>query len=72
MGIGAGRNQDVSRAGLGPVSGIAALSPFAIDYTFERIKRLEREVGRLKEEIRQGRDPGAVDAHNAGSAPLEQ
>ena len=35
------------------------------DYTFDRIERLEREVGRLKEELRQSRDPGAVDAHNA-------
>ena len=33
------------------------------DYTLDRIERLEQEVGRLKEELRQSRDPAAVDAH---------
>ena len=37
----------------------------SFDYTLDRIERLEREVGRLKEEMRQSRDPGAVDAQNA-------
>ena len=31
----------------------------SFDYTLDRIERLEREVGRLKEEMRQSRDPGA-------------
>jgi HAMP domain-containing protein len=44
----------------------------SFDYTLDRIERLEREVGRLKEEMRQSRDPGAVDAHNASAAALEQ
>ena len=30
-------------------------------YTFDRIERLEREVGRLQEKLRQSRDPRAVD-----------
>jgi HAMP domain-containing protein len=33
----------------------------SLDYTLDRIERLEREIGRLKEELRQSRDPGAVD-----------
>jgi HAMP domain-containing protein len=44
----------------------------SFDYTLDRIERLEREVGRLKEEMRQSRDPGAVDAHNASAAAPEQ
>ena len=40
-------------------------------YMFDRIERLEREVGRLQEELRQSRGPGAVDAHNASAAALE-
>lgn len=43
----------------------------SLDYTLDRIERSEREVGRLKEELRQSRDPGAVDAHNASAAALE-
>ena len=50
----------------------AMSSSSGFDYTLDRIERLEREVGRLKEEVRQSRDPGAVDAHNAGGAALEQ
>jgi hypothetical protein len=41
-------------------------------HTLDRIERLEREVGRLKEEVRLGRDPGAGDAHNASGAVREQ
>ncbi len=44
----------------------------SFDYTLDRIERLEREVGRLREEMRQSRNPGAVDPHNAGGAALEQ
>ena len=39
----------------------------SFDYTLDRIERLEREVGQLKEELRQSRDTGSVDAHS-GSA----
>lgn len=38
------------------------------DYTLDRIERLEREVGRLREELRQSRDTGPVDAHNDSAA----
>jgi hypothetical protein len=44
----------------------------SFDYTLDRIERLEREVGGLKEEMRQSWDPGAVDAHNAGAPVREQ
>jgi hypothetical protein len=50
----------------------AMSSSSGFDYTLDRIERFEREVGRLKEEIRQSRDPGAVDAHNAGAAARGQ
>ena len=34
-------------------------SSTSFDYMLDRIERLKREVGRLKEEMRQGRAPGA-------------
>jgi hypothetical protein len=42
----------------------------SVDHALDRIDRLEREVEQLKEELRQGRDTGPVDAHN-GDAGLE-
>ena len=50
---------------------LQSLESTSFDYTLDRIERLEREVGRLKEEVRQSRDPGAVDADNASDAALE-
>ena len=47
---------------------LQAMEYTSFDYTLDRIERLEREVGRLKEELRQSRDPGAVDAQNASAA----
>ena len=44
---------------------LQAMESTSFDYTLDRIERLEREVGRLKEELRQGGDPGARNAHNA-------
>jgi HAMP domain-containing protein len=41
---------------------LQSLEYSSFDYTHDRIERLEREVGRLKEELRQSRDPKAVDA----------
>ncbi|MBY0380364.1 MAG: hypothetical protein K2W78_00360 [Xanthobacteraceae bacterium] len=38
---------------------LQAIDSTSVDYTLGRIERLEREVGRLKEELRQVRDPGA-------------
>jgi hypothetical protein len=51
---------------------LQSLDYTGFDYTLDRIERLEREVGRLKEEMRQSRDPGTVDAHNASAAALER
>jgi hypothetical protein len=50
---------------------LQSLESTSFDYTLDRIERLEREEGRLKEEMRQSPDPGAVDAHNASAAALE-
>jgi hypothetical protein len=43
---------------------IEAMDYTCFDYTLDRIERLEREVGQLKEELRQSRDTGPVDTHN--------
>jgi uncharacterized protein (UPF0335 family) len=50
---------------------LQALDYTSFDYTLDRVERLEREVGRLKEELRQIRDSGPVDAHNGSAAALE-
>jgi len=50
---------------------LQSLEPTSFDYTLDRIERLEREVGRLKEELRQARDPSAVDADSASAASPE-
>ncbi len=51
---------------------LQSLDSTSFDYTLDRIELLEQEVGRLKEEMRQSRDPRAVDAHSASAAALEQ
>jgi hypothetical protein len=51
---------------------IEAMDYTNFDYALDRIERLEREVGQLKEELRQSRDAGPVDAHNGSAAGLEQ
>ena len=38
---------------------LQAMEYTSFDYTLDRIERLEREVGQLKEELRQSRDTGA-------------
>jgi hypothetical protein len=43
----------------------------SVDYALDRIKRLEQEVEQLKEELRQSRDTGPVDAHKGSPAGLE-
>ena len=50
---------------------IEAMDYTSFDYTNDRIERLEREVGQLKEELRQSRDTGPVVAHNDSAAGLE-
>ena len=46
---------------------LQATESTSFDYTLDRIERLEREVGQLKEELRQSRDTGPFDAHNGGA-----
>ena len=46
-------------------SWLQAMEYTSVDHTLDRIENLEREVGRLKEELRQSRDPGPVDTHNS-------
>ena len=50
---------------------LQSMESTSFDYTLYRIERLEREVGRLKEEMRQSRDPGTADVHNASAVALE-
>ncbi|AJK49916.1 hypothetical protein [Burkholderia plantarii] len=42
---------------------LQAMESTGFDYTLDRIESLEQEVRRLTEELRQSRDPAAVDAH---------
>ena len=42
---------------------VRRVKPALSQYTLDRIDRLEQEVGRLKEKLRQSPDPAAVDAH---------
>jgi len=42
---------------------LQAMDSTSFDHTLDRIERLEREVRRLREEMRQSRDPAAGDAH---------
>ena len=50
---------------------IEAMDYTSFDYTLDRIERLEREVGQLKEELRQSRQKGPDNAHNGSAAGLE-
>jgi hypothetical protein len=43
----------------------------SFDYALDRIERLEREVGQLKEELRQSRETGPFDARKGSAAGLE-
>lgn len=51
---------------------LQAMESTSFDHTLDRIEHLEREVARLKEELRQGRDPGAGDANTARAAALDR
>lgn len=53
------------------VAWLQAMEYSSFDYTLDRIERLEREVGQLKEELRRNRDERAVDARSSSSARLE-
>jgi HAMP domain-containing protein len=60
------------RRALGPVfAWLQAMDYSSVDYALDRIERLEREVGQLKEELRQSRDTGSADAHNDSAAGFE-
>jgi polyhydroxyalkanoate synthesis regulator phasin len=48
-----------------------AMDYSSFDYTRDRIDHLEREVEQLKEELRQSRDKGPVDARSGSAARLE-
>jgi hypothetical protein len=50
---------------------LQAMDYTSFDYALDRIESLEREVGQLKEELRQSRDTGPVDAHSGSAAGFE-
>jgi hypothetical protein len=47
---------------------LQAMESTSFDYTLDRIERLEREVARLKEELRHSQSPEAGTAHIASDA----
>ena len=51
---------------------LQALDYTSFDYTLDRIALLERELERVKEELRQSRDPGAAGDPNASAAASER
>jgi hypothetical protein len=50
---------------------LQALESTSFDDTLDRIEHLEREVGWLKEELRQSGNPAAIDAHKARGPSLD-
>jgi HAMP domain-containing protein len=50
---------------------LLALDYSSFDYTLDRIERLEQELARLKEELRQSRKAISSDAHLGGAVNLE-
>ena len=50
---------------------LEALESGGSGYTLDRIERLEGEVGRLQEDLRQSREPGPVAAHTKTAAAVE-
>ena len=50
---------------------LQAMEYTSFDYTLDRIERLEREVGQLKEELRQSREMGPVGTHSVSASGLE-
>jgi HAMP domain-containing protein len=47
---------------------LQAMESTSFDHTLDRIERLEREVARMKEELRKSRDLGPGDTHVASAA----
>jgi len=43
---------------------LQAMESTSFDYTHDRIDALEQEVRRLREELRQSREPSTGDVHN--------
>ena len=50
---------------------LQALDYTGFDYTLDRIEGLERELARLKEELRQSREASSSDDHPGGGVNLE-
>jgi hypothetical protein len=50
---------------------LQALEYTGFDYTLDRTERLERELARLKEELRQSREASSGGAHLGGAVNLE-
>jgi hypothetical protein len=50
---------------------LQALDYTGFDYTLDRTERLERELARLKKELRQSREASSGDAHLGSAVNLE-
>ncbi len=63
--------QKLRRALAAVLAWLQAMEHTSFDYTLDRIERLEREVGQVKEELRQSRGTAPADIHNGSAAGLE-
>jgi hypothetical protein len=46
---------------------LQAMEYTSVDYTLDRLERLEQELGQLKEEMRQSHDTGPVETDNSAT-----
>ena len=65
------KQRKVRRALAAAGAWLQALDYTGFDYTLDRIERLEQELARLKEELRQSREASSSDAHPGSAVNLE-
>jgi hypothetical protein len=66
------REQGTLRRALAPLfSFLQAMEATPFDYTLDRLERLEREVGELKEELRRSRESDLAVVREGGAAGIE-
>jgi hypothetical protein len=67
------REQGKLRRALASVfSFLQAMEATPFDYTLDRLERLERELGELKDELRRSRQSGLVDVREGSAAGFKR